>query len=123
MGVSGRMLLVAGHRRELERRMRPVPVVVRRNLEEVEVELHNRHEEERESRNLEREHHSLEVVERRILVVEERRSLVEVEVGRNLGAGRKAGTGCEVVEERHIDWVAGSHEAAVVGRIVREEVL
>lgn len=121
MGVSGRMLLVAGHRRELERRMRLVPVVVRHNLEGVEVGL----------RNLEGEHHSLVVVERRILVVEERRSLVEVErrslveveVGRNLGAGRKAGMGCEMVEERHIDRVAGNHEAAVVGRIAREEVL
>lgn len=117
------MLLVAGRRRELERRMRLVAVVVRRSLEGAEVGLHNRHEAERESRNREGEHHSLVVEERRILVVEERRSLVVVEVGRNLGVGRVADMGCEMVEERHIDRVAGSHEAAVVGRIAREGVL
>lgn len=110
------MLLVAGHRRELGRRMRLVAVVVRRSLEEAEVGLRIRHEEERESRNLEEEHHSLVEVERR--------SLVEVEeVGRNLGVDRMADMGCEMVEGRHIDLVVGSHEAAAFGRIAREEVL
>lgn len=113
------MLLVVGHHRELERRMRlVVVVVVRRSLDEGEVGLHIRHEEAREIRILgEEERHSLEGVERR--------SRVQVEeVGRSLGVGHMADMGCEmVVEEHHIDQVAGSHGAAAVGRIAREEVL
>lgn len=110
------MLLVAGHRRELERHMRLVAVVVRRSLAEAEVGLHSHHEEEQESRNLGEEHHSLGV--------EERRSLVEVEeVGHNLGVDRMADMGCEMVEERHTARVAGNHGAVVAGHSGREEVL
>lgn len=120
-GLGRKLLVVVLRRKALVRHMRLAGVVRRslvaaavvlRSLDEVEAGRRIHREEEQENRNL-----VAEEVDRSLAWEEERHNLGVVAVDHT------AGKGCAMVEERHIDRVAGNLEEAVVDRTGREEVL